>query len=415
MSFEYCTRCQISTPGDFLSELVYSKNRSLRDILKQAQQKQDSHLHRVSSEHAAQRQREDAERLQQYESELRQLEENAAYDALDRIMQGKEIDEIAEWMLTDEARKNLEEKISALKWKPPDMSEDDIRQTLKEYERQGYIEIHEGSVMITSKGAKRLAGNALQRILQSLGKKEIGAHSIEEMGFGSEVSAYTRHCEAGDDYSLVDIEKTALNALERSGRLKLELDDFEVHEEVHQSRLCAGLIIDESGSMRSNHKLEAAIETALALSELIAREPEDSLRIFVFSERVEEIPAWALVNDVLSSGSTDIRAALRAFRYSVRTETGDKQAYLITDTDPNTESGRFVGFEKAAAGVMEEALCYKQDGVGLNIIMIDETPHLKILASALARKNLGKVFFTSPLELGRVIVEDYLSAKKERL
>ncbi len=90
-------------------------------------------------------------------------------------------------------------------------------------------------------------------------------------------------------------------------------------------------------------------------------------------------------------------------------------AYLITDTEPNTESGRFVGFEKAAAGVMEEALCYKQDGVGLNIIMIDETPHLKILASALARKNLGKVFFTSPLELGRVIVEDYLRAKKERL
>jgi Ca-activated chloride channel family protein len=415
MEFEYCTRCQINTPGEFLRELAYSKNRSLRDILKRAQQKQDSYLHRVSSEHATQRQREDVARLQQYESELRQLEENAAYDALDKIMQGKEIDEIVLLMLTDEARKSLEEKINALKWKPQDMSEDDVRQALREYERQGYIEIHEGSVRITSKGAKRLASNALQRILQSLGRKEVGAHSIEEMGFGSEVSAYTRHYEAGDDYSSVNIEKTAINALERSGRLKLELDDFEVHEEVHQSRLCAGLIIDESGSMRSNHKLEAAIDTALALSELMAREPEDSLRIFVFSDRVEEIPAWALVNDVLSSGSTDIRAALRTFRNNVRTETGDRQAYLITDTDPNTEDGRFVGFEKAAVGVIEEALCYRQDGVGLNIIMMDETPHLKLLASALARKNLGKVFFTSPHKLGQVIVEDYLRTKKERL
>jgi uncharacterized protein with von Willebrand factor type A (vWA) domain len=99
----------------------------------------------------------------------------------------------------------------------------------------------------------------------------------------------------------------------------------------------------------------------------------------------------------------------------VRTETGDRQAYLITDTDPNTEDGRFVGFEKAAIGVIDEALHYRQDGIGLNIIMMDDSPHLKLLASALAKKNLGKVFFTSPHELGRVIVEDYLRTKKERL
>lgn len=415
MEIELCTRCRISAPGDFLRELAYSKNRSLRDILKQAQQKEDSSLHRVAGEHTAQRQREDTVNLQQYESELKHLEEDAAYDALDKIMQGKDIDEIIRIMLSDEARKDLEEKISALKWKSQDLSEDDVRQTLEDYEQQGYIEIHEGNVKITSKGARRLAGNALQKILQSLGRKEVGAHSIEEKGFGSEVSAYTRPYEAGDDYSSVDIEKTAINALERNGRLNLELDDFEVHEEVHQSRLCAGLIIDKSASMRTNHKLEAAIDTALALSELIAREPEDSLKIFVFSERVEEIPVWALVNDVLSSGYTDIKAALRTFRDSVRTETGDRQAYLITDTDPNTEDGRFVGFEKAAIGVIEEALHYRQDGIGLNIIMMDDSPHLKLLASALAKQNLGKVFFTSPHELGRVIVEDYLRTKKERL
>jgi uncharacterized protein with von Willebrand factor type A (vWA) domain len=415
MEFEYCTRCQISTPGDFLKEVAYSKNRSLRDILKQAQQKQDSHLYRVSNEYAEQRQRDEAERLQQYEGELKQLEENTAYEALDRIMQGKEVGEIVEWILADEARRNLEEKINTLRWKPQGMSEDDVKQALEEYERQGYIETYEGRVRITSKGAKRLASNALQKILQSLSRKEVGVHSIEEMGFGSEVSAYTRHYEAGDDYSLVNIERTAINALERSGRLNLELDDFEVHEEIHQSKLCAGLIIDESGSMRSNRKLEAAIETALALSELIAREPGDSLRVFMFSETVKEIPSWAIPNEEVSSGSTDIRAALRIFREKVRTEKGDRQAYLITDTDPNTEDGRFVGFDKAAAGVMEEALCYRQDGVGLNIIMMDETLHLKQLASALARKNLGRVFFTSPLKLGQVIVEDYLRAKKERL
>lgn len=415
MEFYYCTRCQIETPGEFLREIAYSQRRSLRDILKQAQERQDSYLHQESSKYTAQRQQEDAERLLQYETELKQLEENASYEALDEIMQGKDTDEIAEWMLADEARRNLEEKIRALRWEPKSTSEDDVRRALEEYERQGYIEIKEGIVKITSKGAKRLASNALLRILQSLGRKEVGAHAIEEIGFGSELTAYTRHYEAGDDYSLVDIERTALNALERSGRLELKPDDFEVHEEVHQSRLCAGLIIDESGSMRTNHKLEAAIETALALSELMAREPKDSLKVFLFSETVKEIPSWAIVNEMLGGDSTDIRAALRAFRETVRNEKGDRQAYLITDTDPNTQDGRYVGFEKAAVGVIEEALRYRQDKVGLNIIMLDETPRLKQLASILARKNLGRVFFTSPLKLGQVIVEDYLKAKRERL
>jgi len=415
MDFQYCTRCQIKTPSDLLQEIAYSKKRSVQDILRQAQQDEESYLHQEASEHAAQRQQEDAERLRQYEMELKQLEENAVYEALDKIIEGEDVEKIAEWMLSDETRRDLENKIRALRWKPQDMSEEDIKQALAEYERQGYIEICDGTVRITSIGARRLATNALERILISLGRKEMGVHSTEEIGFGSELTAYTRHYEAGDDYSLVDIERTALNALERSGRLELQLDDFEVHEEVHQSRLCAGLLIDESGSMRSGNKLEAAMESALAFSELIRREPKDSLKIFLFSDTVKEVPFWTIVNEVLSGDSTDIRAALRTFRETVRSERGDRQAYLITDTDPNTEDGRYVGFDRAVAGVTEEAWRYRQEGIGLNIIMLDDTPRLKELASTLARKNLGRVFFTSPLRLGEVVVEDYFKTKKGRL
>jgi len=413
VKFNYCTRCQIRIPDELLREIAHSPKRSLQDILKHAQQEEDSYLHQESDKYAAQRQQEDTEKLNQYEMELKQLEENASYDALDKIMQGKDIDEIAERILADENRKDLQEKIRALRWQPQDMSDEDVKQALEELERQGLIEIREASVKITSIGARRLASNSLERILQSLGRKELGAHSVQEVGFGSEMTAYTRPYEAGDDYSLVDIEKTALNAMERSGRLELELDDFEIHEEVHQSKLCAGLIIDESGSMKSSNKMEAAIDTAMALTELIKREPKDSLRIFLFSETVKEIPPWAIVNETLGGDTTDIRAALRTFRETVRSEKGDRQAYLITDTDPNTENGRYVGFDKAADGLIQEALRYRLEGVGLNIIMLDDTPHLKQLASTLAIKNLGKVFFASPLNLGQVVVEDYLRTKKD--
>ena len=82
--------------------------------------------------------------------------------------------------------------------------------------------------------------------------------------------------------------------------------------------------------------------------------------------------------------------------------------HLILQADKDVRHG-------AVVGVMEEASRYRQDGIGLNIIMLDDAPRLRELASTLARKNLGRVFFTSPNKLGEVVVEDYLGAKKERL
>ena len=395
-----------------MREIAYSGDRSLQAILRHAQREEDSCISQESSKYARQRLSEDRQRLQEYEGELKELEENASYEAMKGILRGEGIDEIAERMLQDKTRKGLEEKISSLKWKPEDASEEDVRQALEEYERQGHIHIQGGKVNITSKGARRLASNALQRILQGLSGKELGSHSVGETGFGSELAAYTRDYEVGDDYSLVNIERTAINALERSGRLDLELGDLAIHEDVHQSKLYAGLLIDKSGSMRSGHKLEAAAETALALSELIRRDPKDSLRVFVFSARVKEIPPWQIVNEMLAAGFTDIRSAMRDFLKAARTEEGDRQAYLITDTEPNAEDGKYVGFERAVAGVMDEALLYRQHNIGLNIIMLDDTPHLKQLASAMAKKNLGRVFFTTPHSLGHLIVQDYLRAKK---
>jgi uncharacterized protein with von Willebrand factor type A (vWA) domain len=217
----------------------------------------------------------------------------------------------------------------------------------------------------------------------------------------------------GDDYAVVDLEGTAINTLRRCGELKFETGDFEVYEEIHQSRLNAGIIIDESGSMRDSGKLEAAMETALALSKLILREPDNTLKVFIFSDEVRQIEPWAIVNEVISGGDTDIRAALAAFRRACSNEYGDKQAYLITDTEPNNEDGRHLTFDNAANGLIEEAARYRQERIGLNIIMLDEVPEQKSLASTIAKKNLGRVFFTSPGALGEVLVEDYLRGRRE--
>ncbi len=168
--------------------------------------------------------------------------------------------------------------------------------------------------------------------------------------------------------------------------------------------------------MREKGKLEAAVETALALSELMRlRFPEDRLRVYAFSEEVREVEPWRLPGIAVPMKFTDIRAALRAFRRAVAQEAGNRQAHLITDSAPNFEDGEFVGFTAALKGVLEEARLYRVRGMVLNIIMLDRDPELREMAKRVARENLGRVFFADPENLGEAVVEDYLASKRDLL
>ncbi len=407
LNCSYCIRCQLVEEGDLLRQIAESEKRSLQDILGQAQHK-NSPISTALSRERRERLENSQKELELVEMELERLEEDIAYIAMDELLKGEMVDAVSGIILNDDRRQELIEEVRELKWQPEELTEDDVRAALQQYERDGYIQLKGGKVQVTSRGAKRLATRALERIMAMLKHKDIGSHATEETGFGSLLSLYTRSYEAGDDYSVIDIEKTLLNSIRRRGSLEFDIPDLEVHDELHESKLLAGLLIDKSSSMKNNGKLAAASETALAFSALIGGDPKEKLRVFVFSETVKEIPVWNIANEMGGGGATDIRSAMRAFRQSMKCETGEKQAYLITDTEPNTEDGHYVGFEKAMQGLVDEARLYRRDGIGLNIVMLDDSPKLKHLASVMAEKNVGRVFFTSPKQLGQVLVEDYL-------
>ncbi len=413
---ELCQRCMLTETEEnrSLSEIAHSKDRSLQDLLRQMQHQRNS-----LSEKAEQKRKERLEERRQkqaeYEQRLKQYEEELSYQVMGSILQKEDIDEIAERIARDEIRKEIEQKVNELKCQSDGLSGQDLEESLRDYIERGDLDLREGEIKITPKGARKLANQILRRILENLADRQFGHHELKEAGYGIERSPSSRKYEIGDEYHRIDFEKTFLNALEREPEAKrgisLNLEDFQIYEETHQTKMAAGLIIDESGSM-SGDKINAAIDTSLALSELIKQEPGDLLKVYLFSEQVRQIPCYDILNTSFSGGTTDIRAAMRAFRKAVVNERGDKQVYLITDTEPNTEDGRYVGFDEAMAGVIEEALRYRETGITLNIIMLDQKPRLKELASILARKNLGRVFFTSPLKLGKVIIEDYLITKK---
>lgn len=350
-------------------------------------------------------------RLEEYERRLKEREEELSFEVMEGLVKGNQIEKMMERILRDRMRLELERELRRLGEETEDLSVKDLEEGLKEFVEEGLIELENERIRITPKGAKRLAREVLSRIMKNLRIGEGGVHEVEEVGFGADLSTSSRKIELGDDYNRIDLERTLLSSLEREGRIHLRLDDFHVYEEKKEVRMCCGLIIDESGSM-SGDKLDAAIDAALALSELIKRDPKDKLKVYLFSNTVREVPQHEIVNVSFAHGSTDIRGALYAFRKAIINERGEKQAYIITDTEPNTEDGRYVGFKDAIRGVLREAVYYREAGITLNIIMLDSSPHLKELASMIARKNLGRVFFTSPTRLGELVVEDYLRTKK---
>lgn len=409
---EYCT---IDEPMDFqlLKELAKAKStgkRSLEDLCRNI--KDLNTLRELAEKFAEQRAEQNKRELQKQQEALKDYEDDLSYDVLDQLSSGTDVDEVAEKMKKDRTLIELDDSIKSLE-KVEHITKKDVEQTLKDFEEKGYIGVEKGMLKITSRGSNILAKSILREITENFRKKEIGIHQTpEKTRYGSKVTSFTRPHEIGDDYELLAIEETLMKSLERNpNRITLEQRDFRVYKSIHQSKMCAGLLIDKSGSMKDSGRINAAIETALAFSELLRANPTDTLKVFTFSDNVEEIKPSEIVN-IDCEGWTDIKTVLKAFRKAVVGEEGDKHAYLITDTEPNYENGEKIGFEKASVGVLEEALHYRDAQITLNIIMLSRTPHFKDFASTLAKKNLGRVFFTTPYSLGEIILEDYLTNKK---
>lgn len=335
----------------------------------------------------------------------------------EEILQGVDIESLAERYMADRNRNDLE-MVSAADELPQDSPEkEDFIWVLHNYVNSGLIEMNGTNVRITPRGSQRLARYILNKVLETVDSASPGTNPAIEDGFGVTESCSVRPYEFGDDFWRIDGEATLLQALTKKGcsgdTIRFDNTDLMVRETIHESRCVNGLIVDESDSM-CGEKLHAAIDIALAMAELVGKNRNDSLNIFLFSRMVREVQRWEIANTRFLGGTTDIRSALKHARIALRAKQGSKQAYLITDSEPNTEKGEFVGFNVAAKGVLREARQYRAEGITLNVIMLGHSPHLRQLAAMLAKQGLGRVFFTEPGSLGTTIVRDYLKGKRRR-
>ena len=392
----------------------------LRDAVKMQMGKgldQDSEMMEKVKKKTEERLLANQKKREELEKQLEQLKAQTMMKAVERLLEGQVEEEILREIEISGEMEGLKEQVEQLDAEPHAISQEDFNEALRDLEHKGLLDGRSRGVVITSKGAQMLGRGFLSRILMNLARKGLGAHRIEDVGHGPWLAATYRPYEPGDPYDRINIERSLMAAIERGGGFReMKTSDFRIHESRHATEVHFGVLVDQSASMKKKGKMESAVETALALSELMRLEfPEDRLRVYAFSEETKMVEPYELPGVTVPQQFTDIRKPLRAFRLAVAMEPGNKQAHLITDSAPNFLDDEFVGFKKAMEALIEEARLYRLHDILLNVVMLDDDPELREMAKRIAQVNNGRVFFVDPQNLGEALVEDYLLAKKEIL
>lgn len=292
-----------------------------------------------------------------------------------------------------------------------DKSLQNLNITLSRYHREGLIDLEDGYVAVTERGARVLARGLLKRIVGNFEGSLARRNAAKVMKEGLIPTAANRKYEEGDDYASLDFENTLLNAIghrKKDDKIRFRREDFRVHEKKNETKSIVGLLVDTSMSMQLKKVMETARDTSLALTELFGEQENHSIKVYLFADHVKEVPSREIFRHSFPGGLTDICAPLEKFRKAVRSMDADKQAYLITDSVSNLKNGRLLGFEEAAPHVLAEVSRYRKEKITLNVVMLGEQERFKAFATKMAQRSNGRVFFVNSENMARTIVRDYV-------
>jgi uncharacterized protein with von Willebrand factor type A (vWA) domain len=354
-----------------------------------------------------------------YQEAMKLMEELQKMDRLEGQMKEAQyapnLDGINEALLKEIMGEKAEQELEAIK---------EITRLLEE---AGYIRRKGKKYELTPKGIRKIGQEALDNIFSQLKKDRSGGHTIYRTGLGTERIEETKKYEFGDDFN-IHVQKTIMNSILREYTqppVKLDIQDFEVSKTEELTRTATILVLDQSFSMFMNGYFQAAKQVALALDSLIkTRYPKDILHVIGFSRRANEIKQRELLNLVYArpSQGTNYQDALRLARKLLAGQScSNKEIILITDGEPTAHcEGEEVYFQlppslRTLQMTMREVRTCTSLGIVINTFMFDDSPFFTAFISQMARLNKGRVFFTSPDNLGKYLLMDYLTKKHKNI
>jgi uncharacterized protein with von Willebrand factor type A (vWA) domain len=301
-------------------------------------------------------------------------------------------------------------------------------------EEEGYVVRTNHGLKLTPKGIRKIGDKALREIFQMLNKSRWGNHSTSLRGSQGDRMEETKKYEFGDPLN-VNIGETLMNALERRKKgepLRIAPDDFSVHRVEYSTVAETALLIDVSYSMLMNDALHAGKKVALALHRLIeTKYPQDTLHLVAFRSnakliKAEDLPSIVSLTYFMEHG-TDIKEALRFARQMLGTNrSSNRQIILITDGEPTAATldrggrlhsgwGSALLHSRIVHETLKEVKRCTQAGIKINTFMLGADYYRQGFIDQLSRLNTGRVFYTSPDQMGNYIMVDYIANKRKRI
>jgi len=183
------------------------------------------------------------------------------------------------------------------------------------------------------------------------------------------------------------------------------------------------LMLDMSGSMARDEKFFAAKKVALALHTLIQTQfPHDNLKLVGFSSYARPLKEkdLACLNWDLENPYTNMEEGLiLAKKILTREHAPNKQIIIVSDGEPTAhlENGKvffqFPPHPKTLAKTLQEFKKCAAAGIQLNIFMLGQDAPLIQFVQQVSKINRGKAFYTTPNNLGRYLLVDFLSQKRK--
>lgn len=302
-----------------------------------------------------------------------------------------------------------------------------LRRLERELEQQGYLTKVAGENQLTAKAIRRLGQTALRRVFSDMQSPRRGNHDVHDAGSAGEPTGASRQWEFGDEQP-IDVVRTLTNAVRRGGasqgRLRVNVEDFEVIETERRSSAAVCLLVDMSYSMVLRDTWGAAKQTALALHALVSGQyPQDAVQIIGFSRYGRVIQPGELAGlDADAVQGTNLQHALMlAGRFLDKHKDSEPVVLVVTDGEPTAhlmEDGHaFFDWpprHETVTATVAEVDRMTRRGVALNIFLLDDDPGLVAFVQEVARRNGGRVLQPSTDRLGSYVVSDYLRMRRGR-
>lgn len=305
---------------------------------------------------------------------------------------------------------------------------EELEKLMKMLEDSGYVRNEDDKGWeLTPRGSRVIGQKALGEIYQRLKKQSLGNHAIPEEGRFGERIEDTKSYEFGDPFHL-HMPRTIRNAINRQGPgapVQLNPADFEIYRSEQITSTATALLVDLSWSMALRGSFQAAKKVALALHNLITSQyPKDSFYIIGFAATAKELKPQDLPFlqwDEYVLGTNMQHALLMAERLLSKHPAGSKQIIMISDGEPTAhmENGRAMfAYPPTAETIRATFRAVKRcttKGIAINSFMLESSEYLRAFMQEVARMNGGRVFYTSPEQLGEYILVDYVEGKRKKL